>query len=478
MNPILYQNYDRTVILLDIPTSIAAAQGTKLHPIRSLLLSREPPAEPYGGPLHENSNLATNPNGFDEGLHRSYQELSLAALSHIEANRSNQQWCLPRSLPSLEHAPPQSVQGSLKKRKLEETTTSMEKDCSDPDTAEGQVLRIPAEMLAKLVKDDPHSLALNQRQTWREQQDGKNESQAHVTESIEGLDSDEYDSCFYNAERFPVTIAITNMKSQNPRLFQIPPCASFLLSDCRESGHLRSAIRSLSQDYGHPRKFDLVVMDPPWPNASVRHKKGYQTYNLRELKTMLLKMDIDMVIAPNGVVCVWITNSERVRQGVLGPGGLFEHWGVALVEEWIWLKTTVSGVPQSPLSSGWRKPHEVLLVGRVSDWMQPESQVFAGQETIKRRVVAAVPDLHSRKPCIKSLVEELVLNKREGEYAGLELFGRYAVAGWCVWGNEAIKYNWDVYWKDEVNLGMTGAEKQTADLEQGPEAKKPKLAAE
>ncbi|KAK7528919.1 MT-A70-domain-containing protein [Phyllosticta citriasiana] len=477
MNPILYRNHDRTVILFDIPTSIAAAQGTKPYPNHSLLLSREPPTEPYGGALHESSNLKSNPNGFDEEIHQSYQEISLVALKHIEAHWKAQQWCLPRSLPSVEQVPRQSPQSHSKKRKIDETSVPIDGEVCDEnhylDSTEERTLRIPAEMLAQIVKDDPHSLALNQRQSRRDQQDAKDENQNQATEP-EGLDIDDYDSYFYNAECFPVTINVTDMESKSLHLFRIPPLASFLLSDCRQSGHLRSTVRSLSQDYNHARKFDLVVMDPPWPNASVRHKKGYQTYNLRELKTMLLKMDLDMVIAPNGVVCTWITNSGRVRQCVLGPGGLFERWGVTLVEEWVWLKTTVSGVSQSPISSGWRKPYEVLLVGRVADWTQPESQTPS--ETVKRKVVVAVPDLHSRKPCVKTLMEELILKKEEGEYAGLELFGRYAVAGWCVWGNEAIKYNWDVYWKDEVEQDTLQAEKQMARLEQGSEAKKPKLA--
>ncbi|KAK8216471.1 MT-A70-domain-containing protein [Phyllosticta capitalensis] len=450
MDPILYRNGDDTVFLFDIPTSIAAAQGTKSCPARSVLLSRKPLTEPYGGAQLDNAGLQDNPNGFDEKLHQIYEELSTAALKDIEAHWTKPEWCLPRSLPQLPEPTPTPSPEGPHKRKRSESTEPTNEDLrnegypvtSDVQLRDAATLMIRGTLLNNLVKDYPTSIACEQRWNKRDQA---------LSADIEDdpkpkWKSDDHDS--------PVAVIVSDIEFDNLYPFRIPPRASLLLSDCRQTDLLRSTVRRMAQDYDHPRKFDLVIMDPPWPNASAKHKKSYNTLSLKPLKSMLLKMDLDTVIATNGVVAVWITNSEQVRKTVLSPGGLFARLGVVLVEEWVWIKTTASGAPQSPIASAWRKPYEILLVGRVPDWLQPGNQSWTGQEAVKRRVIAAVPDLHSRKPCVKSLMEELVLKKGDGEYAGLELFGRYAVAGWFVWGNEAIKYNWEVPERKKRKLAM------------------------
>jgi N6-adenosine-specific RNA methylase IME4 len=121
---------------------------------------------------------------------------------------------------------------------------------------------------------------------------------------------------------------------------------------------------------------------------------------------------------------------------VLGEGGLFEGWGVHLVEEWIWLKVTSAGEPISELGSMWRKPYEILLVGRRGAF--PDGDV-------KRRVLVGVPDLHSRKPNLKSIFEQVM--KKE-KYEALEIFARNLTSGWWAWGNEVLKFQSDECWID------------------------------
>ena len=71
---------------------------------------------------------------------------------------------------------------------------------------------------------------------------------------------------------------------------------------------------------------------------------------------------------------------------------------------------------------------------------------------IKKRVIAAVPDLHSRKPCLKELIEPFMPDAKD--YSALEIFGRYAVKGWSVWGDEALKFNADMYWVEHEDEEM------------------------
>jgi len=71
--------------------------------------------------------------------------------------------------------------------------------------------------------------------------------------------------------------------------------------------------------------------------------------------------------------------------------------------------------------------------------------------TIPSKVVLAVPDVHSRKPCIKELIEPYLPTS----YSACEIFGRNLTEGWHTIGDEAIKYNWDGHWgpADEMERG-------------------------
>ena len=159
------------------------------------------------------------------------------------------------------------------------------------------------------------------------------------------------------------------------------------------------------------------------------------------MKKMLLSMDIDSYLEHNALVGVWITNKEAMRTQVLGPGGLFETWNVGLVEEWIWVKVTTAGDPMFDIDSALRKPYEVLLLGRAA----PNAWTTMSHARVTRKkVIAAVPDVHSRKPCLKELLEPYMPDAKE--YSALEVFSRNLVAGWTSWGNEVIKYNWNRYW--------------------------------
>jgi N6-adenosine-specific RNA methylase IME4 len=68
-------------------------------------------------------------------------------------------------------------------------------------------------------------------------------------------------------------------------------------------------------------------------------------------------------------------------------------WGMRMTEEWVWAKVTAAGEPIGSLWGKWRRPWEVLVVARRKD------NVPAGE--VKRRVLVAVPDLHSRKPGLR-----------------------------------------------------------------------------
>lgn len=176
--------------------------------------------------------------------------------------------------------------------------------------------------------------------------------------------------------------------------------------------------------------FKLVVLDPPWPNRSARRRAGnYATVmNLAEMKALLTSIPIAARLASDGLVAVWITNKTDIPELLTRPGGVFASWGVELVCEWTWLKITSLGEPVFDVDSTWRKPWEKMLVAKRIGAPAPA--------LLRPKVIVAAPDVHSRKPSLRGLFEEIL-----GEsYPALEVFARNLTAGWWSWGDQVLQF--------------------------------------
>lgn len=237
----------------------------------------------------------------------------------------------------------------------------------------------------------------------------------------------------------------------------------------------------------HHQKFNLILMDPPWPNKSVRRSKHYQTHHYSEMDVLTeglrdilrvhshdpktkhpFKPHPDPPIqSEQSIAAIWITNAEKARRAAYGA---LSGAGFSICEEWIWVKTTWDGQPISALDGLWRKPYEILVIGRKSghtvnanvngngngnaDNTPPLSQMddltLVSEAITTRRVIAAVPDLHSRKPNLKSLFENVFFTEdgQLQEYSALEVFARNLTAGWWAAGNEVLRFNARECWVD------------------------------
>lgn len=221
---------------------------------------------------------------------------------------------------------------------------------------------------------------------------------------------------------------------------QPPPSVSVLpplLPDKAEPLH--GSIEALRDSFhSSAPKFDLVVLDPPWPNRSVRRMKDkYATVsNLTEMHNLLLQIPLPAHLAPDGLVAVWITNKHSIHDFLTSHTGLLATWGLEFVTEWTWLKVAASGEPLYDIESTWRKPWEKLIIAKRIGSKKPEA--------LKPKVVVAVPDVHSRKPNLRDLFQD-VLGK---ECLGLEIFARNLTAGWWSWGNETLRFQQPEHWKD------------------------------
>lgn len=433
---IIWQNADRTVTIIDIPHSISCAQtlGNRPHP--GSLLSIPPLEKPYvtREPKNASKQAKLAGNTVEPRLHAIYASAIENAFASISTTH-NDQWCFRR--PFVTQPPPRSKKRKLSSEREEPASSDAAQAASRP--IEVSVDFLPFESTPSISKIDG-------------------------VRSVDVYDDDEEEN-FAGAAPVvtsPVKMSLVHPKDQKAVLdLLIPPKSSFVLGPVSDSNNFRHSVQFQAQKLDVPKKFDLILMDPPWRNRSVRrtHKTPNSTYKVSsshdDIFSMMEKMDLDMLMADSCLVAIWITNSPTIRELVLGKGGLFEHWGVKLVEEWVWLKVTKDGEPVSSIDSLWMKPYEVLLIGRVDNsWQQaPRQEQFQSQEEssdddeVKRRVIFGVPDLHSRKPCVKELIEPMMPDWRE--YRALEIFSRHLVAGWWSWGDECVKFNWQGYWQHD-----------------------------
>lgn len=380
---LLYQNSLSTVILLDIPRSIEEAQGDS-----SLrLISSKPLERPYPStePKSEKARNNVGETSLDDLLLQKFLEFALDGVRReLKGNKS---WLLPRITEE-----DVDVLSSERKKKYPRQDASPNRNAS-PSLSE------------KEEESDHEAL--------------------HLDDSLSNT--------IHYHNRLSAFLHITLGPSKGRE--RIPPKSTLLQGDIASTLDTFTTTAPL---------FNLVVLDPPWPNRSARRKKSYGiSYGTTEIKDLLSALPIEAHLTENGLVAVWVTNKVAFRDLLLGEGGLFEQWGVQLVEEWVWLKVTSDGEPICALDSTWRKPYEILLIGRKPG---KEGEAEKGGE-VKRRVILAVPDLHSRKPNLKSIFEQ-VMGRVEGDYEALEVFARNLTAGWWCWGNEVLKFQMSEHWKE------------------------------
>uniref|UniRef100_A0A3Q0SCG3 Methyltransferase 4, N6-adenosine n=1 Tax=Amphilophus citrinellus TaxID=61819 RepID=A0A3Q0SCG3_AMPCI len=185
--------------------------------------------------------------------------------------------------------------------------------------------------------------------------------------------------------------------------YVIPPRTAFLLSDF-------TRIQPLIH-YG--TRFDLIVMDPPWENKSVKRSRRYSSLPSSQLK----QLPIPLLASPNCLVVTWVTNRPSHVRFVCDE--LFPHWGVEVVAKWFWVKVTTSGQFVFPLDSPHKKPYEMLVLGRYR----------YSADTSARCEKFRVSPLMTYYTVLHS-----------GDSKCLELFARNLQPGWTSWGNEVLKF--------------------------------------
>lgn len=423
-SPILYQNHSRTVILMDIPTSIAQAQATLGCPSFDALLSCEPVRQPYAStePKTEAARARLMERADPEALalHAHISKQIQDALLEIRLVHKGD-WCLPRrpspirghgrklqkGNPVKDGAPYVALVEAFRERPSEPDSGLCDEIASQPCNA----LLPPLQLTAT---DD----GISSRHT----------EMLYIQDCVVRND--------YNT---PITMNIDSL-----RQLRIPPLSTFISSPIESSVEIfiNAADKYLCRtSLSDSEQFDFILADPPWLNRSVRRSKKYKTLGYHSSDPWeTIQGILGQHLAPGGLVGVWVTNKAEPRKKVLTA---FQHWNVQLVEEWVWMKTTLHGELVTELDGLWRRPYEILLLGRKSLSHDCESRT-ADDSSLNRRFICGVPDLHSRKPSLKELIEPLMPDRCS--YRAIELFARNLTAGWWSWGDEVLKFNWEDNW--------------------------------
>ncbi|NXO28295.1 METL4 protein, partial [Cisticola juncidis] len=204
--------------------------------------------------------------------------------------------------------------------------------------------------------------------------------------------------------------------------YLVPPKSSFLLSD----------ISCLQPLLNYKKKYDVIVIDPPWENKSVKRSNRYSHLSSWQIK----QIPVPALAAPNCLVVTWVTNRQKHLRFVKDE--LYPHWSVKTLAEWHWVKITTAGEFVLPLDSLHKKPYEVLVLGRVQADVKEAIRKSEGVLPIpEHQLIVSIPcSLHSHKPPLAAVLAEFI----KPDVECLELFARNLQPGWTSWGNEVLKF--------------------------------------
>ncbi|NXX09139.1 METL4 protein, partial [Larus smithsonianus] len=166
--------------------------------------------------------------------------------------------------------------------------------------------------------------------------------------------------------------------------YLVPPKSSFLLSD----------ISCLQPLLNYKKKYDVIVIDPPWENKSVKRSNRYSYLSSWQIK----QIPVPALAAPDCLVVIWVTNRQKHLRFVKDE--LYPHWSVKTLAEWHWVKITRAGEFVLPLDSLHKKPYEVLVLGRVQGEVK---EALRKPEDVlpipEHKLIVSIPcSLHSHKP--------------------------------------------------------------------------------
>lgn len=161
------------------------------------------------------------------------------------------------------------------------------------------------------------------------------------------------------------------------------------------------------------QKFGTIYADPPWAYGNQGTRASTDNHYGTMTVDDLCAMPVEEIVAADAHLHLWTTNSflpDSFR--------LMAAWGFEYRSCFVWVK------PQLGIGNYWRVSHEFLLLGIRGDAKRFNEHSHKSWDTFDRT-------RHSSKP------EQIrVIIERVSPGPFLELFGRFSVPGWTVFGNQ------------------------------------------
>jgi N6-adenosine-specific RNA methylase IME4 len=183
-------------------------------------------------------------------------------------------------------------------------------------------------------------------------------------------------------------------------------------------------VTSLADLLAEGQRFGCIMADPPWPYddapPSVDMRKYYPPMPLEDICALPVR---DLAL-PASHLHLWVTTAF-----LFAAKQVLDAWGFTPRSECTWGKMTKDGKRiQMGCGHYWRGSHEPCLLG-------VRGNLTARQHNLCSLILAP-RGRHSQKT---DIARDRIEQFSPGPY--LELFGRAAVPGWTVWGNECLPTN-------------------------------------
>ena len=196
-----------------------------------------------------------------------------------------------------------------------------------------------------------------------------------------------------------------------------------------------------------PTRFDVVLIDPPWPEYA-RRCSGMPAHANHDLSSWtyeeMAALDVGGVAASDAFVFLWVGAAEGLDLG----RRLLKHWGFRRVEDIIWAKTNKAAGADMQLAS---KPDddavmvrtkEHCLVGKRGNIQRDRDGQFVHCNTSTDVIIDEEPSFNAlRKPLeLYHVIERFCLGRRR-----LELFAEdhNIRPGWVSLGSSLSNSNFD-----------------------------------
>jgi N6-adenosine-specific RNA methylase IME4 len=162
------------------------------------------------------------------------------------------------------------------------------------------------------------------------------------------------------------------------------------------------------------QRFGCIYVDPPWPYTNQATHGATNDHYASMTLEQICALPVASLALPQAHLHLWTTSAF-----LFACPQIFAAWGFTHKGEMVWEKPTMG------LGNYYRLAHELCLLGVRGDLTAQQHNIISW--------FRAPRGVHSAKPDIaRDRIEQL----SPGPY--LELFGRAAVPGWTVWGNQQI----------------------------------------